>query len=341
MRRSVKWAIGLGVVAVAGWTAWWFVGAGLQEAGVEKWLKDQRKRGWQAEAEAVAVRGYPLDFNLHLSEVALADPEAGWTWQSPGIRADSAAFQPNSIRVSLPERHVISVPGETIALVSSTMSADLHVAARRSMALQQTGIEIADLVLEARSGWSASATQLAGRVALRPETGSPPNTYEVQLDAGEVVMPRDLIAALDPSGLISPRIDEVELSGFVALDRPLDRDVVEKGRVALRTVILRRAGFSWGTMRLDVRGKVDVDRDGYPVGEMEVFARDWRDMIRLARQSGWIGRDLAQTIEGGLEFVAALSGKSDALTVPLTFRGGRIRLGPVPIARAPRIAPPR
>ena len=94
-------------------------------------------------------------------------------------------------------------------------------------------------------------------------------------------------------------------------------------------------------MRLVASGAFRVDDDGYPDGEIEVEAREWRQMLRLAVTSGLIDRDTARTIESAVEIITALTGGGEDLTAPLGLSGGKVRIGPVPIANAPRLAPPR
>lgn len=44
---------------------------------------------------------------------------------------------------------------------------------------------------------------------------------------------------------------------------------------------------------------------------------------------------LASAIRSGLNFIAALSGDENSVEVPLEFRDGRARIGPVPVGPAP------
>jgi hypothetical protein len=90
-----------------------------------------------------------------------------------------------------------------------------------------------------------------------------------------------------------------------------------------------------------MRGDFKVDDDGFPEGKIEVEAREWRQMIRLAVQSDVIDRDTARSIIKAIEFVNALAGGNDDLSAPFGLSGGKIRLGPFAIADAPRLAPPR
>ena len=41
-----------------------------------------------------------------------------------------------------------------------------------------------------------------------------------------------------------------------------------------------------------------------------------------------------------MEALAALGGEANAIDAPLVFEGGRMRIGPVPLGAAPRLAVP-
>jgi hypothetical protein len=48
-----------------------------------------------------------------------------------------------------------------------------------------------------------------------------------------------------------------------------------------------------------------------------------------------VPESLLGTLESGLTLMAQMSGNPETLDVPLTFRNGRILLGPIPIGPAP------
>jgi len=78
-------------------------------------------------------------------------------------------------------------------------------------------------------------------------------------------------------------------------------------------------------MTLVMRGTFRVDDDGFPVGKIEIEAREWRQMVRLAVRSGLIDRETAGTITSAVEFVTALAGTGDDLKARIGLSGGKIR----------------
>ena len=240
-----------------------------------------------------------------------------------------------------PNQHAIAVPGDQATIRTVRMETLLDVYPGPSMELREAASEVERLAITGRTGWEAGAESAVLRVKERPEDLAPPNSYDVRLVATKTELPKEIIDLIDPTGWLTPSIDQVTVIGHGALDDPLERKTIEEGRLALRAATIREAGFEWGEMRLAFSGAFRVDDDGYPDGEIEVEAREWRQMIRLAVTSGLIGRDTAGTIESAVELIISLTGNSEDLRAPLRLSGGKVRIGPVPIANAPRLAPPR
>lgn len=341
MRRLYRILPVLLVVAAAGWSAWWYAAAMAQERGLKAWLAQQRERGWQAEAEAVDVSGYPTRFDLRLAGMALADPANGWAWEAPALLATSEAWAPTRVAVDWPPEQVLAVPGERATVRNAAMATLLDLRPGTALELREAATEVTGLEITSTAGWSAAAAAASIRVAERPEELAPPNSYDLRLSASQLRLPEGLIGRIDPTGWLKGNVDRVTVIGHAALARPIGLATVEEGEIALRAATLREVGFEWGEMKLVVSGAFEVDEQGYPDGAIEVEAREWRQMIRLAVSSGLIGEDTGRTIARAIEFVTALTGGGDSLSAPLNLSGGKLRIGPFAVADVPRLAPPR
>jgi hypothetical protein len=71
-----------------------------------------------------------------------------------------------------------------------------------------------------------------------------------------------------------------------------------------------------------------------------VKATNWREILAAARTAEALPAGVAAAAERALELVSRLAGSPRTLDIPLVFREGRARLGPVPIGPAPRLALP-
>ncbi len=74
-----------------------------------------------------------------------------------------------------------------------------------------------------------------------------------------------------------------------------------------------------------------------PEGRIALRATNWREMLRIARTAGVLPEAIAGTVERGLGLLAGLSGNPETLDAPLTFAGGRVAFGPIPLGAAPRL----
>jgi hypothetical protein len=121
-----------------------------------------------------------------------------------------------------------------------------------------------------------------------------------------------------------------------------DQPVETGGRLtALRLDGLR---LDWGASALAADGRLEVGADGVPQGRILVRAEGWRPLLGLAVASGWLDPGLSPTWLRVLETLQAAGSETaraaDALELPVIFARGRVSLGPLPLGRAPLLAPP-
>lgn len=329
------------MLACLGWSAWWYFAATAERRGVESWLAARQAAGWQASAEAIDVSGFPTDLRLRIEGLALADPATGRAWAAPVLIAESRAWSPTRITVDWPERQKIAFAGQGAEVRTAAMTSLIDLRPGPALELREGTTELAGLSIVSNAGWSASTDTATIRIAERSADLAPPNSYDIRLTADALRLPKALIDWLDPTGWLEPGIDRVTVIGHVALAEPLGLATIESGKVALRAATLREVGFDWGEMALVVSGAFTIDARGYPEGQLKVEAREWRKMLRLATGSGLIDAETAGTITKAIEFLTMLTGGGDTLSAPFNLSGGKLRIGPFPVADLPRLASPR
>jgi hypothetical protein len=324
------------------WTGWWFALAKGQEAGLAAWFDDRANHGWQAEHAGIDLTGFPMRLEREIIDIQLADPKTGWAWSAPWLRVVSDTFTPNRVEVTWPDAQSLAVPGERTDITSSIMAAQLELKPELALGLTHASVAVAGLDVRARPGpagrgWTASAGVVEAEVAERVNDDG----YTITFRAEKVILPEPLMARIDPTGLAGRELERMTFDGSAVFDAPLDRYLIEDGRLALRAATIRRAELQWGQMRLDAKGKIKVDKQGYPKGKIKITARHWREIIALAQRSGAIGPDVAEALETALELVALLGGNRDELDATLNFDDGEVWIGPISIGKAWRLAPPR
>lgn len=333
--KKLKFLLAGIVIAALGWTAWWFVGAAAHQKGIEGWLAQRQKAGWVAEAQSVSVTGFPARFDTLVEGLQLADPRAGWAWHAPEFQILSLAYKPNHIIAAWPGEQTFSTPAETVTAGGETLRGSVVFVPGTDLALDSSRIELADVTVRSSAGWTATVGKglLAAR---RAEADSAPaHSYDIAFSAETVAIPDALRGLFDAADRLDPVLQSARIDSVVAFDRAWDRHAVEGPQPAITQIALREADIQWGALRLQAKGQVRINGQGQPEGRIDLTARNWKQMLAAAADAGAISHDLAATIETGLSVLSMLSGDRDTISVPLGLSGGAVKLGPIPIGRAP------
>ena len=131
--------------------------------------------------------------------------------------------------------------------------------------------------------------------------------------------------------------DGLVLDANLTFDAPWDRNAIESRRPQVTAIDLRLMQANWGQLDLWAAGQLSVDDQGRASGEITLKAKNWREMLDLARQAGWVPEPLVPSIESGLNLVAGMSGSPKTLDAPLTFKDGAVSFGPFRIGTAPKL----
>lgn len=324
------------IIFMTGWLGWWWIAAGAQKAALENWMAAQRAAGWQAEASSIDVTGLPNRLDATLNDLALANPAEGWAWEGERLSIRQVIYDPRFAIIHFPPESRVAAPGARARLTADRMEASVRIADTATVSVERASFDAQLPGIAAEAGWTASARRVTLHLRAAPEAG-PENAYQFRLDASRLRPPEFLRRLADPAGALPQAIELITAEGRVALDRPLDRFALETSAPQITSLSLKETRASWGELEFSMNGAARADEDGYAEGEFDVSARNWRRMLAAAAAAGAIPQALADTLETGLGFVAGLGGDPETLSVAITFSGGFMRVGPVPIGPAPRL----
>ena len=320
------------VVAALGWSAYWFIGATGAKTGFEAWFDLREREGWQADTSEITVSGYPNRFDTTFTDIALADPDTGVAWTAPFFQLFALSYQPNHVIAIWPNDQMLAFPDQKVSVQSTQMKASLVLGASTSLPLERSNFVAEGLDVSSTADWRLAADSL--NLALHRQEGEEA-TYRFALTSTGFAPP---VSYKLPSGQSLPRtLKTLQADILAGFDRPWDRAALEDARPQPTWIEIKLAEFAWGDLELSAAGKVTVDNTGYPTGEVTIRATNWREIIAIARASGQVNTSLLDGIEQGLELLAGLSGNSKTLDIPLNFKNGATRIGPVAIAPAPRL----
>ncbi len=325
------------IIAALGWGGYWFVGVTALERGLTAWFDERRAEGWQADYTRLNVSGFPNRFDTTIEGLELADPHSGLAWSTPFFQFFALSYKPGHIIAIWPNNQVISTPREQITINTDRMRASLVFNQGTDLNLNRSSLELEAMHLTSTGGWSSTLEY--GRLAVR-QTGEgaegSEHTYDLFFEAKGITPAVGFLKPLENAALLPGIIEGMSIDAEVAFDAPWDRFAIERARPQISRIDLKLLQADWGKLDLWMAGELAVDAAGIPSGQITIKAKNWREMVGLAHQAGLLPEALLPSVEKALSFLAGLSGDKSTLDTTLTFRGGYIALGPVPIGPAPR-----
>ncbi|MCG7519443.1 DUF2125 domain-containing protein [Ruegeria sp. Ofav3-42] len=316
------------------WSAYWFVaGFGLRNA-ITTWFDKQQERGWQAEFSDVSTAGYPFHHVTHLNSPALADPVNGTAWSADWIEFQSPSIWPGRqvLRFAdTPQR--LSYFDQTATIEANDLQAELQLRPGVALVLEKMALTAGP--------WSITdeAEALAGgnTLTLIMEQTSIPEAYTVGARIDGFTPGDDLRELMRSATTLPQAFETLEMDMTVTFDKAWDRTALEQSRPQPVKIDLQLAEMKWGELRLFAAGKLDVDAQGIPSGEIAIKAENWRDMIAMANAAGALPDQAVDPVTRALNFMAGLGGNPKTLDLQLNFRDGFVALGPLPLGPAPHL----
>ena len=316
------------------WSGYWYLGATAVERGLSTWLEQRRSEGWVSEYSLLETSGFPQRFETVVRDLELADPRTGVAWSVPEFRFHALAHKPNNITAVWPDSQRLATPLQKIEIGSANMVASITFEPGTSLTLEGFTADLEDLTLSSSRRWTLSLEK--GTLSTRQTRGRE-NTHDVFFETTTLRPPARFLRVLDPVARLPDNFKTLKIGATIGFDAPWDRFAIEQRRPQVTSMDIKDLRATWGRLDLRAAGDLVVDEAGTPTGRIEIRATNWRDMLRVAVDSGVIPQNISQTIENALELLAMASGNKKTLDVPLIFKNGRMSFGPIPLGRAPRL----
>ena len=328
--RALLWVV---LIAAAAWGGWWVIGSRTAESAARTWFEERRAEGWTADYEALSVQGFPNRFDVMLQEPALGDPGGLVEWSAERISLNALSYRPNHWIMVFPTRQRIETPLGAAGIVSADLRASVVAVPDPSLPLDRVALVGREVTLDVPG---VSRSHMDGlRVAMERVEGAE-TRYRLGLSA-EALRPGSWIKArVDPEDRLPEMLEVFEARAEVETDRPV---TLRPGAVPPqpRRIEVETARMRWGGLELAASSAVDVDADGMPEGEVRVEAAGWREMLAMVTALAGPQVEVTGGLERALGLAAMLSGDPERIDLTLELRGGRVWIGPLPIAPAPRI----
>jgi len=342
--HRLRWVYGLFaavLIAILGYTAFWFFLKRQVERGLADWAAMQRQIGWQVAYAPPQVSGYPYRLVIAVRDIAMGDPghAQAWALRLPSIRAIT---HPWTLRHLILEQE-----GELeLSWGPATARAELRAngdAVRASLVLDSRD-RLQRLAVEGRNGaLDVRFPRFDGRFTARAEHAELHlRDNRARQASGGTVSSADLAVSLDnltssmirPSPPFGPTIASVGLD--LGVTGRIDAPSVAAWRDDGGTVELRRAALRWGPLDASATGTLAVDNQMRPIGALTAEAKGWEAVIDKLVDMRQIARGQAR----GLKLALGLLSKPTAdggkvLSAPIALQNGKLMVGPAAVMDLP------
>lgn len=331
MRRLIA----LVIVVAALWFGYWFIARAALERGVADAFRNARAEGRVASYQTLGITGFPNRFDMTLDKVVLGAPVPALggiaVWKAPLVQLIALSYRPNRMIAVLPGTQVIDLPDQKITLGAQQLAANLNLAADTALSFDSLALTGDKLDLSSTSGWAARLRQ--GRIAANRLKQT--DTYRVGLEALDLAPNPALRALVDPQGDLPAVIGKLHLDGQLTLTAPLDRHAAQT-RPQPVAIKLTDARLDWGQTQIRATGNLRRGPGGLAEGQLDLKITHWQPLLKIAEADGVIDPGVVPTWRKALTALSAGSGTPDTVTLPLSFQGGMVSVGFLPLGPAPR-----
>lgn len=340
-----RWiALSAAVAALAaGYTGFWFVGAGAIEDGVLAWTEARRGEGYEVAIGEPRVGGFPFRFTVAFDDPALGNAAEGWNWRGERLLVSAWPWSPRDVELVFNGRNRVGLfnagTWEDFLCVLDEATAKVGFAENG----EPRTIDLTGGNLELRGG----------------ELPSPVTLRKLRL-AGELDRPaaadyrtRTAALTLELDSLKLPKTNGLTLGEnirSIALDASLLGPLPEgdlKSRLAAwrdagGTIVVTNLALDWGPVGLKTNGTLTLDEAMRPLGAFtaDITGYDQAIDLLVTNEIVPLGEAFMYKIAFGL---LAQHGEDDGngtLSLPLTVQDGRLTVGPVTLLEVPPLLEP-
>jgi hypothetical protein len=306
------------VALVAGWTAFWWQGAGLLRERGEAWFAARRAAGWQAEHDGVAVDGFPFRLILVAREPRLAEPGA-WSWSAPRLRVVLQPWNPRHFIAEIDGPQRLTLGSHGAGIDADSVQASIMVGHDDRLdtvilVLRQGRAEVDGLPL------AADWVQLAVRERPGDDGG---RRLDLALDAEALLLPPTA------EGPLGRQVGRLAIVGRMPARWPGGplRAAVEAWRADGGAIDLPTIRLNWGPVDAQGDATVTVDRDLRPEGAGSFAVKGLDQLVDALARGGQLKAGDVALARGAAMVMTATGAR-----LPLSAQMGRLYLGPLPVA---------
>ena len=342
MRRVLLVAAGIVVtivIAVAGYTGYWFIAAGEIGDRIDDWAEKQREQGLEIETRGTFVSGFPLRFEVTLREPRIQDTRNGWRWTSDSLRAEASAWDFSEVTVFPDRRNAVQVlveGGEWREIDAHIGGGKLTVKLDDNRRFRQVTLDLQEL--EIAGVWPEKVAQIgslqANGVAI-DDDGSGEQVLKTSIAVRDGVLPSDLAEGLGET------LDFLDIDASVVGSIPSERgtnEAITAWRDAGGTLELNGFRVRWGPLGIESAGTIALDGAMRPIAALTADIIGYGDVIDALIMSNMIPLGDAFIAKVAFNMLAEKpedGGPPVLRGVPVTAQDGTLTVATIKVAELP------
>ena len=299
--------------------------------------------GWQITSAPPRATGWPWVANLRVSRFRLASlaapatpapawlapawPALAWpalAWTADTLTLSVSPFHPNRLTIRTAGAQTISMPGWPTLHLDGAMRADIPLAGP----LRSAHLSATTLTVKTPAGPLAiGATTL--------DAAWQPSGATLTFSAGPANLPANTRWGLDTT-LTSTTLSLIAHGPWPRAATPAA--AARQWQSYGGTIDIPRLALHWGSLDLSAHGQAALDPDLQPTAALQITLANPQAALTTLAATGAITRGTATAVSAVLTLLslpARLSGRNDALELPVKLTDGRVSLGQIPLAHLP------
>ena len=332
-------AAGAIVIAVAGYSGYWFIAAGEIGDRIDEWAEKQRAEGLEIESTGTEVAGFPTRFEVTLREPRIHDTRNGWRWAAESLRAEASAWDFSEVTVFPDRRNSVQVlveGGEWRDIEAAFADGRLVVRLDderqfKEVWLDLQGLEVAGIWPE---GLARVGSLQANGVALEDE-GTGEEVLKTSIAVRDAVLPSDLAEGLGET------LDFLDIDASVVGSIPSERgtnEAITAWRDAGGTLELTGFRVRWGPLGVETSGTIALDGAMRPIAALTADIIGYGDVIDALIMSNLIplGDGFIAKVAFNMLAERPEDGSAPVLRgVPVTAQDGTLTVATIKLAELP------
>lgn len=326
-RTKLLWPIGGIVLLLLLYSAYWLFASTQIRRGVEDWIADKERAGYQIEHDGLHVSGYPYRFRIRLDTPRFHAPQSdgGWDARLEALTADAMPHDLSHWIVAFGGPLLLADYTEPDGLIEVTASdARVSLVYDTEGETERVGAEFRDLLITTRAG-------------------SPPDLRSLDellmsgaVDENDALRMRMQVSGVRAApGVLEPDVERA--FGDTARSARIDLEVTQWSALAdgANAIAWRDAGgrleiadaeLEWGPAHVTGTGDFTIDSLARPDGRLSLRITDPDALADALVEAGVVPRENEQA----LRLAAMLAPRSpEGVSLPFRIHDGGIYLGPV------------